>query len=721
MKKLLTLMMAVMIIWVPYFPTGNAQNGAVEFTKLSSENVTNATGCYLTEKFAVWVEQSGNSTALMAYNLATKERFRLSGKDVNPGYQSENRLYASGDYCAFFSTTKTASGYARDVYGYDIKNRKEFKLTKKSGNWLSLAVWENYVVWSEYSTGILLADLKKPDKEPILVTNEKWITYVQIDNGHVVWEHRDEKKPPDPTNFGGGDKILAYEIATGKTFTVAEKEGFYSSVVVSGNIIYYTLKKQTNSFFCAIMGYDIAKKEHFTVLEMSPAGTDLHNNPNANFLLFKNGSNRGSFAFNRATNAVVKVSQGSWFDFYSGGCAWGNYSVSCRTVSPAGAKFADNNGRGPHSDHNLELFDIRDGKTIVLADARLGVGYRTRCRTNGEYVIFQQSLAPNFTSEIMLVKIPKAKLSTWATKELEPRTVLAAQIISERDNSGVARAKTQNGEILLTFANNVAANSNIITPGNMCYLVGLMGKNTEDKDVLNVEVSRLIDYEFPRTGETRGVCGIIAKKVEELGKIYITDSNGYDWIVKYKRDEQNKLLWDDYLLVGNYMNAFGWVEEDDAGYKVLTAYGVSSRDCPCIKGYNTSEVEAGNKAYFKNGERNAFNVTPTWTGEDILVEIEALKNIIGAESSVMLSDDMKIMFYIKCQGHKIFLTPGNKTAKFDDKEFQLTAAPEKSDGTIMVPLGIIASRFGAECELREEEKKLVVKQEKTATDNCQKE
>lgn len=719
MKKLMTLMMALMIVWVPYFPTGNAQNGVIEFTKLSSENATYATGCYLTEKFAVWIEELGDSTALMAYNLATKERFRLSGKGVNPAYQSENRLYASGDYCAFFSTIKTTSGYVRDVYGYDIKNKKEFKLTKKSANWLSLAVWENYVVWSEYNTGILLADIKNPDKEPILVTNEKWITYVQIDNGHVVWEHREEKKPPDPTTWSSGDKILAYEIATGKTSTVAEKEGFYSSVVVSGNFIYYTLKKQTNSFFCTIMGYDIAKKERFTVLEMSPVGTNLHNNPNANFLLFKNGSNRGSFAFNHATNAIVQVMQGSWLDFYSGGCAWGNYSVSCRTVSPAGAKFADNNGKGPHSDHNLELFDIRDGKTIVLADARLGVGYRTRCRTNGEYVIFQQSLAPNFVSEILLVKLSKAKLSTWATKDLEPRTALAAQIISERNSSGVASAKTQNGEILLTFANNVAANSNIITPGNMCYLVGLMGKNTEGKDVLNVEVSKLIEYEFPRTGETRGVCGIVASKVEELCKIYITGSDGYNWIIKTPNN-LGKLFWDDYVVPGKYLNAFGWVEEDDAGYKVLTAYGVSSRDCPCIKGYNTSEIEAGNKAYFKNGERNAFNVTPTWSKGDILVEIEALNNIIGAESSVMLSEEMKILFYIKYQGHKIFLTPGSKTAKFDDKEFQLTAEPVKSDGTIMVPLGIITSRFGAECELREEEKKLVVKLEKIPTDYCEK-
>ncbi len=720
MKKLFTLLLTLAIVWMPHFQTGNAQNGVIEFTKLSSENVTVATSCYLTEKYAVWIENVGGASALMAYDLTTKERFRLNGKDVNPYHQSENRLYASGDYCAFFNVTKKEDRKTIDVYGYDIKNKKEFKLNKKETKGQNLAIWKNYAAWPDYNAGVLLADIKKPDKEPILLTSNKSVFFVQNDNGYVVWEHKDENKPPDPATWNSGEKILAYEIATGKTFTVAENGGFYSSTIISGNFIFYTVKKQLNSFFCDIMGYDIAKKESFKVLEMSPVGTNLHMNPNANFLLFKNGTNQGSFAYNPKTRKILKVSQGSFFDFYSGGCAWGNYSVSCRTVSPIGAKFMDGGKNAPF-DTNLELFDIRDGKTIVLADARLGIGYRTRCRTNGEYVIFQQSLAPNFKTEIMLVKFPRAEISAWATKEHEIRTAIPAQIISERDSSGVAKAKTQNGEILLTFANKMAANSNVISPGNMCYLVGVMGKDADGKELLNVEVSRLIEYEFPRTGETRGVCGVIVRKVEELGKFYITDSDGYDWIIKFSKNNISKEFWDNYAAPGKYMNAFGWAEEDDAGYKVMTAYGVSGRDCPCTSGYNTSEIEADNKTYFKNGDTNAFNTAPVWSKEDILVEIEALNNIIGAESAVMLSEDMEIVFYVKYQGHRIYLTLASKTARFDDMEFQLTAAPVKTETTIMVPLGIIASKFGAECELREEEKKLVVKMKKTATDYCQKE
>jgi hypothetical protein len=680
MKKITILLLTLMIIWAPYFPAGNVQIGVIEYTKLSSENVTGASACYLTENYAVWTEQLNGSPVLMAYNLTTKERFRLSSKDVRPGYQSENRLYASGDYCAFFNTVKTGNHFAVDVYGYDIKNKKEFKLNKKMGKGQNLSIWKNYVVWPDMSAGILLADIKKPDKEPIVVTNNKQITYVQMGNGYVVWEHRDQNKPPDPANFSSGEKLLAYEIATGNTLTVAEKEGFYSSVIISGNNIFYTLKKQANSYFCSIMGYDIAIKAHFTVLEMSPVTTLLYMNPNVDFLQFKNTSNGGSFACNHATNSIIKVSQGSWLDFYSGGCAWGNFSVSCRTVSPAGVKFAENNGRGPHSDHNLELFDIRDGKTIVLADARLGLGYRTRCRTNGEYVIFQQNILPNFNSEIMLVKIPTAKLSSWVTKENEPRSALAVQIISEPDKYGFTKAKTQDGEILLTFANSIAENSNIIAPGNMCYLVGVLEKNKDGIEVLNVEVSKLIDYQFPRKSETKGVCGIIVKKVEELRKIYITGSDGYDWIIKTPF-EMSQLFWDDYVVPGKYLNAFGWAENDDAGYKILTAYGVSNRNCPCLKGYNTSEIEADNKVYYKNGERSAFNTAPSWAEEDILVELEALNNIIGSETSIMLSEDFKIVFNIKCRGHKIMITPGSKTAKLDDKEFQLTATPIKMDNT----------------------------------------
>lgn len=720
MRKMVIFIIIMAIFGMSLHQTSKAESfGEVSIIKLSSENAKLTTGCYITENYAIWLEQIDKDFVLMAYDLKSGDRFRLSTVG-GLGYQSENRLYASGDYCAFFRSIKTERGFITDVYGYDIKNRKEYKLNKKEGHGQNLTIWQNYVAWPDYGAGILLADIKKPNKAPTLISSNKSIIYLQADNGYVVWEYKEENSTPDPTNWNIGQKIMCYEIATGKTQTIAQGFGLYSSSVISGNYIYYTAKNQVNSFFCAVMGYNLQKKESFTVLEMSPVGTYLHMNPNSNFLLIKNGTNHGSFGYDPQTKKLFKVASGSYWDFYSGGCAWGDYSVSCRTASPPMMTVLDSNNqpiKQTYMDVNLELFDARDNKTIALADARLGIGYRTRCRTNGEFVIFEQRVLPKNVSEIMLVKVPKTKMSTWATNAQEIRTALPAQIIAERDNAGIAIAKIQTGELVLTFENPNAANSNIIKEGNMCYLVGVMGKNSDGNDFLNVEVSVSIKYEFPRTGETKGICGTIIKKNEDLGKLYITDSDGYDWIIKYKRDEQNKLFWDEYLLVGNYITAFGWVEEDDAGYKVMTAYGVSNRNSPCITGYDTAEIVAENSMYFKNDERNAFNLPPIWAKEDILIEIESLYNILGAETSIKLSDSMEIIFYVKRENHRIYLTPGSTKAMFDDKEFELTSAPIKTDSTLMVPLGIIASRFGAECELRSEEKKLSIRMKKIPWEN----
>ena len=106
MKKIILIAIAAILLSTVYLPTQTTfSTDGLKFDKLNSENSIGMS-CYLSQNYAVWIEYTKSVGSLFAYDLKTGERFRLSSNGLSLYSQSENRLYLSGDYCAFFNSKK---------------------------------------------------------------------------------------------------------------------------------------------------------------------------------------------------------------------------------------------------------------------------------------------------------------------------------------------------------------------------------------------------------------------------------------------------------------------------------------------------------------------------------------------------------------------------------------------------------------------------------------